>query len=226
MRWIVPFFMLCCTITGFAQDGGLGSYLSRTTSMAVRAETLKADTDAEVFAGWLEGLIVTSKPVDDSLYGFVHYDVANSPDVIGFRLAGVEGQQTIDIRRVNTFSFLEEGKKYIRYFQVVLQPGKKPDVLEKVVEGEISYWKRAKVYHYGSRSSGTVTIPKLEYEYYLLTKEGLEKIKNFKKQIHKLSAAYQVDTESIVKEKGLKLSDPVHRAMLVYHVNEAIAKAH
>lgn len=188
--------------------------------MAVRAESLKSENNDEAFVGWLEGLIVTRDT--DSLYGFVKYDLTEEGDVIAFKQEDVRGQETIDLRRVSTFSFLEKGKKYIRYFLVVPQKGKRPNVLEKVVEGEITFWKKAKIYHYGSRSSSTVTIPKIEYDYYFSIGDTIQKVKNFKKQLAKLSAPYDLDPAAIAKEKGLKLSNPVERAMLVYHVNDAI----
>ena len=222
MRFMLLLVVISCLIPAFSQEGGLGSYLSRTTSMAVRAETLKEEEEDEAFVGWLEGLIITRGTDADSLYGFVKYDIAEASDVIGFKLEGANGQRTIDIRRVNSFSFLERGKKYIRYFLVVPRSGKKPDVLEKVVAGEITYWKKAKVYHYGSRSSGAVTIPKVEYDYFFSVGEDLLKVKNFKKQLTELAAPFNIDPIEIAKEKELKLSDAVQRAMLIYHVNDRV----
>ena len=222
MRHTLLILTFCVAQNAFCQEGGLGSYLSRTTSMAVRAETLKEDEENETYVGWLEGLIVTKGM--DSLYGYVKYDVAGEGEVIGFKQEEAKGQETIDLRRVSSFSFLEKGKKYIRYFLVAPQNGKKPDVLEKVVEGEIVYWKKAKVYHYGSRSSSTVTIPKVEYDYFFSLEDELIKVKNFKKQLTELARPFDVDPTEIAKEKELKLSNTVQRAMLVYHVNEAIKK--
>lgn len=221
---LVPFvlFSYCTSLPGFSQDGGLGSYLSRTTAMAVRAETLKEESEGEAPVDWLEGLIVTQGKDSDSLYGYVKYDAINVASVVGFRESKQSAQKVLDIRKVSSFSFLEKDRKYIRYFRVVLESGKKPEVLEKVVDGEITYWKKAKVYHYGSRSSSTVTIPKIEYDYYFSTGNQLQKVKNFKKQLSELTSPYQIDPVKVSKDKGLKMSSPVERAMLVYHINEMI----
>ncbi|MEM7108757.1 MAG: hypothetical protein AAF519_11065 [Bacteroidota bacterium] len=204
----------------FSQEGGMGSYLSRTTTMPVRAETLREDDSEPGDIQWSEGLIVTED--SDSLYGFVKYDMVNLPGIIGFKTKKAPGQQTFNLRRVYSFNFLELDKQYIRYFKVLPSAKKKPQVLEKIVAGTIEYWKKRKIYHYGSRSSGTVTIPKIEYDYYFSVQNELEKVNNFKKQLIELVSPFDLDPMAIAKEKELKLSSPVARAMLVYHVNDAI----
>ncbi len=222
MKYLFFLLIILSVIKVSAQNGGgLGSYLSRTTSMAVRAETLKEESDNPEVVDWQEGLLISIE--NDSLYGYIRYDGLKSPEVIEFKNETESGQQTFDIRNVSSFSFLTNSKKYVRYFTIIHSGKKQHNVLEKVVAGKITYWKKAKVYHYGSRSSNTITVPKVEYDYFFSTSGQFQKVKNFKKQLEILAQPYDVSPETIAKSEGLKLSNSIQRAMLVYHVNQEIS---
>ena len=188
--------------------------------MPVRAETLRENNSGPGAVQWSEGLIVTEDL--DSLHGFVKHDMFNLPGLLGFKTKNAPGQQTFNLSRVHSFDYLEPGKQYVRYFKVLRESKKNPQVLEKIVAGAIGYWKKIKIYHYGSQAANTVTIPKIEYEYYFSTEGKLFKVRNFKKQLATLVKPYGLNPEDIARKKGLKASRPVDRAMLVYHINEKI----